>query len=135
MGNHQDCCSILTDFLHAAVTFRLEEYVTDGKRLIDDQDLRLHIDGQRKRQSHKHTAGVSLDRLMHEISDIREIQDVLKLLVHLLFRKAHHGTIHVDILNSGIVHVEARTQFQQRRYLSVHIHFACGRCQDTGDDL
>ena len=49
-------------------------------------------------------------RLVHEIPDFRKFQDVLKLGVHLLFRIAHHGAVHIYIFNPCIIHVESGTQ-------------------------
>ena len=135
MGNHEDRCSPLLDLLHLPVTFCLEEYVSDGQGLVDDQDLRLHINVERKRQTDEHTAGVCLHRLIDKIADIRKIQDILQLLIHLLPGIAHHRAVHIDIFDSGVVHVEAGTKLQKCGDLSLHVHLACGRCEDTGDDL
>ena len=43
MGYHEDRGSSLFDLLHFPVTLCLKEYVSDGQCLIDDQDLRLHV--------------------------------------------------------------------------------------------
>ena len=113
VGNHQNGGALFADLFHSPVTFGLEEYVTYRKRLIYDQDLRIYVDGQRKSQTHKHTAGISLYRLVYEISDLCKIQDILQLCIHLFFRISHHGTVHVYIFNSCIIHVETGTQFQK----------------------
>ena len=43
MGHHEDRGSPLLDLLHFPVTLCLKEYVSDGQGLIDDQDLRFHV--------------------------------------------------------------------------------------------
>ena len=135
VGHHQDRGSALADFLHPAIAFGLKKYVAHGQRLVHDQNLRLHIDGQRKSQPYKHTAGVSLDRLVHEIPDLREVQNIVQLRLHLFFRVTHHGAVHVYIFNSRVIHVETGAQLQQGGNLSVHLHLARARREHAGDNL
>ena len=135
MGNHQNGGALFADLFHSPVTFGLEEYVTYRKRLIYDQDLRIYVDSQCKSQTYEHTTGIGLYRLVYEITDLRKIQDILKLCIHLFFRIAHHGTVHVYIFNSGIIHIESGSQFQKCGYFSVYIHLTGRRCQYTGNDL
>ena len=135
MGNHEDRCSPLLDLLHLPVTFCLKEYVSDGQGLVDDQDLRLHVNVKRKCQTDEHTAGVGLYRLIDKIADIRKIQNILQLFIHLFPGIPHHGAVHIDIFNSGVVHIEPGSKFQKRGDLSLHVHLTGGRCEDAGDDL
>ena len=135
MGYHQDRGALLADLLHAAVALGLEKYVAYGQCLIHDQDLRLHIDGQGKCQTDEHTAGIGLHRLVDKISDIRKIQDFLKLCIHFLLGKAHHGAVHVDIFNSRVVHIETSTQLQKGGDHAIDLHLSRGRRQDSGNDL
>ncbi len=76
VGHHQDGGAVLPDLLHPPVALRLEKYVSHGKRLVHDQDLRLDVDRHRKGQPYEHTAGIGLDGLVHEVSDICKFQDV-----------------------------------------------------------
>ena len=135
MGNHKNGGSVLPDLLHAAVALRLEEHVSHRKGLIHNEDFRFYVDRQRKSQPYKHTAGIGFHRLVNKVSDIRKFQDIRKLLVHLFFGKAHHGSVHVNILNAGVIHVEARSQLQKRRDNSAHPDLSAGRGQNSGDDL
>ena len=135
MGYHEDRSSSLFDLLHFPVTFCLEKYVSDGQGLIYDQDLRLHVNVECKRQADEHTAGVGLYRLIDKIADIRKIQNILQLFIHLFPGIPHHGAVHIDIFNSGVVHIKPGSKLQKRGDLSLHVHLACGRCEDTGNDL
>ena len=135
MGHHQDRGPVLADLFHPPVAFSLKEHIAYRKSLVHDQDLRLHIDRQGKGQPHEHTAGIGLHRLVYKIPDLREIQDIAKLLVHLLFGIAHHGPVHIDVLDPGIIHIEAGPQLQQGGDLPIHRHLALGGREHTGDDL
>ena len=72
---------------------------------------------------------------MHEIADVCEVEDLLELLVHLLLREAHHRTVHVDVLDAGVVRVEAGAELEERTDDAVDADRALGRGQDAGDDL
>ena len=135
MADHQDGGAVLHHLFHAPVALGLEENVTHGEGLVHDQDLRLHVDGQRKGKADEHTGGIGLHGLVHEIPDVREVQDVLHFCVHLLPGEAHHGPVHVDVLYTGVVGIEARAQLQQGGDVSVHLHRSGGGAQDAGDDL
>ena len=58
MAYKQDCFSLLLEFLKFPVTFCLKKDISDGKRLVHDQDFRIDVDCHRKGQTHKHTARV-----------------------------------------------------------------------------
>ena len=112
MGNHQNGGAVLPDLFHTPVALGLKKDVAYRQRLVDDQNLRLHINRKRKSQPHKHTAGIRLNGLIDEISDIGKLQNILKLRLHLLSGKAHHGAVHKDIFNAGVIHVESGSQLQ-----------------------
>ena len=135
MGNHKNGGSVLSDFLHAAVALGLEEHVSHRKCLIHNQDFRLYINRQRKSQPHKHTAGIGFHRLVNEISNVGKLQNIREFFIHLLFGEAHHGSVHIDILNAGVIHVEARSQLQKRRDDSAHPDLTAGWRQHSGDDF
>ncbi len=135
MRHHQYRRASLPDLLHAPVAFCLKEDISHRERLIDDQYIRLDIDSQRKCQPHKHTRRVGLDRLVHEIAYIRKVKYIRQPPVHLLPLKAHHRTVHVDILYAGIVGIEACSQLQQRGDSALRMHLARCRTEHTGDDL
>ena len=112
--DHEDGRAVPSELIHAVIALRLEEDVADGQGLVDDENLRIHRDVEREGEADEHTGGVALDRLVHEITDVREVENLLELLVHLLLREAHHRAVHVDVLDAGIVRVEAGTELEKR---------------------
>src|SRR5262249_29497735 len=52
--------------LHAAEAFLLEVDVTYGKHLVDEQDFRLEVRGNRERQPHSHAARIALHGRVEE---------------------------------------------------------------------
>ena len=93
---------------------RLEKYISDSKGLIHNQNFRINVDGDRKRKTHEHSAGIHLDRLIYILADIRKGQNVIELGFDLILCKADHRAVQIDILNAVVLHVEAGSQLQER---------------------
>ena len=53
MGNDQHC-AFSGQFLQFPVAFLLEKHIAYAERLIDNENFRFHINGDRKCQAHKH---------------------------------------------------------------------------------
>ena len=122
-------------FFKLVVTLRLEKYIAYRQRFIYDQNLGFNINCHGKRKPDKHTAGISLHRLVHIIADISKFQDSIHLFINLLFRKADHGTVQIYIFYSVIFHVKSCTKFQQCGNAPVYRHFPPGRIQHSGNDF
>ena len=80
----QNRLPLLLEFFELPITLCLEENISDRQCLIDNQNLRIDIDRHSKSQPHKHTAGVCLDRLVHKVTDIGKVQNILQSRVDLL---------------------------------------------------
>ena len=135
MTYHQQCFSHFTKLFKFTKAFCLEENVSDGKCLIDNEDLRLNINGNGKSQTDEHTAGIRLYRLIHEFTDICKTQDIIHSGIDFLSGKSIHGSIQINILNSGVLSIETGSQFQQCGNSSVYIHLAFCRIQNTGNNF
>src|SRR5690606_4884422 len=88
----------LTHFVHLPETFPLEFRVSDSKYFIDYEDFRFQVSGNRKSQSHFHTAAVVFDRSVQEFFDAAEINNGIELLPDLSTAHSEDGTIEVNIL-------------------------------------
>ena len=124
MTDKEDRLSLFLEFFKFVVALRLEKHISHGKRLVHDQDLRIDVDGHREGQTHEHTAGIGFHGLVHIVSDVREIQDVLQLFIDLLLRKADHGAVQINIFNAVIFIIKARAKLQQGGDAPVHLHGA-----------
>ena len=124
MADEQDRLAFFLEFLEFSIAFCLEKYVANRKRLIDDQDFRVDIDGNCKCQSDKHPAGIGLYRLVHIVPDIRKIQDILQLFINFFFRKTDHRSIQINIFDAVVFHVKACAQLQQGGNSAVYLHNA-----------
>ena len=135
MADKKDGFSHFFKIFKFLIAFRLKEYVSYRQRLIDNQYFRVNVNRYRKCQPYKHTTGICLDRLMHKVTDICKIKNILHLCINLFPGKTNHGSIKVDILNSGIFHIEACAQLQQCRNSSINLYMTTGWIQDSGNNL
>ena len=95
------------DVVHLAQALLLERGVADGEHLVDEQDLRLEVRGDREGQAHVHAARVVLDRRVEELLDLGERDDLVELALDLGPPHAEDGAVQVDVLAAGELGMEA----------------------------
>src|SRR4051812_30848867 len=105
--------------MHFAHTALPEVNIADGQRLIDEKNLRIHMDRHGKGKTNGHTARVSLDRLINKGPDLSEGFDILIAGVDFLGGKAQNGCVEINVVAAGEFGVEAGPEFEQRRHTSV----------------
>src|SRR5688572_2623113 len=98
MADEQYRSTTSGDFSHAAQTFTLEGGVSDGKDLIDDQNLRLQMSGHGERQSNIHAAGIAFHGSVDESFDLGEGDDLVKLAFDLSPAHSQNRAIEKGIL-------------------------------------
>ena len=69
----------LAQVLHPPEAPPLELGVADREHLVDEQDLRLEVRGDREGKAHVHAARVALDRRVDELLDAGELDDLVEL--------------------------------------------------------
>ena len=135
MAHNEDRTPLRLELLKLMEAFRLKEHISDGESFIDDQYFRIDIDRDCKSQPHKHTAGIGLYRLVDKIPDIGKSQYVVQPPVDLFFRETDHRPVQIDILQTGVLSVKSRAQFQKSADPSIYIDSSCRRRKHPGDDL
>ena len=70
-----------------------EEDIAYGEGFVDDEDVRLDIDGHGKGEPHHHARGVGLDRLVNEVADVGKGRDLVHAGCHLAPGEAVDGTV------------------------------------------
>ena len=72
MADKHDGLTHTLKFFKFVITLCLEKYIPHRESLVHNQDLRININRNSKSQPHKHAAGISLNRLVNIISNIRK---------------------------------------------------------------
>ena len=135
MAYKQDGFAHFLEFIKLVVTLCLEKNISHGKRFIHNQNFRFNIDCHRKGKPDKHTGRISFYRLMHKLSDICKIQYILQFFINLFLGKPNHGSVQIDVFQTGIFHVEPCAEFQQSRNPSVYGHIPFGGIKYPGDNF
>jgi hypothetical protein len=99
-------------FLHFPKTLLLETGVADGQHLVHDQNLRLEVCGDCKRQSHVHPARIPLDRCIDERFHTRERHNLIELSPHFLSSHAQHRRVQIDVFPAAQLGMKPRPHFK-----------------------
>jgi hypothetical protein len=123
------------DLAHLAETLLLERRVSDSEYLVDQQDVRVEVRGDREREAEAHSAGVPLHRRLDELFELRECDDLVELPRDLAPPHPEDGAVEVDVLAARELGVEAGADLEQRAHLAAD-HCAPGRrWRDAREDL
>ena len=126
---------MLRHFPDPIITLYLEDCISHRQSLVNDQDIRADTDRQGKGQAHEHPGGIIPDRLIDEISDIREFEDPGEQLLRLPQAPAHQRKVQTDIFPAGPVRLKAGPEFQQRGYGPLQPDGAGARTGNSGKQL
>ena len=78
MGDEHDRASLGLELLDPAQALRLEQLVADGEHLVDEQHVGVEVDGDGEPEAHVHARRVVLDRLVDELGELGEVDDVVE---------------------------------------------------------
>ena len=135
MGDKEDGSSIADDLFHSLHAAILKLLIPDRENLVDDQDLGLQEGGHRERKLHIHAARVALHRGIDEILHTGEGDDLVELGRDFSPGHAEDGAIHVNIIPTGQVGVEAGADLQEAADAAIDLDATGAGSSDAGDEL
>src|ERR687893_610963 len=133
MGDEKDRGPGVLEVVHPLDRLLLECRVARGEGLVYDKDIRLHVDRDGEAQATAHPARVGLDRLVHELPDVRESLDVVEALDHLVVLNAKDQTAEHGVLASRKQRVEPRPDTEDRRQPAPDLDLSRRRPQNARD--
>src|SRR5260221_12987760 len=83
----------LVDLPHAALP---EVHIAHSEGFIDQQNVRIDVNGNREGKPDGHAARIRLNRLVDEFADFGKVNDRLILRVHLGLRKSQDRAVQLD---------------------------------------
>jgi hypothetical protein len=119
-----------SDAVHALT---LEGEVTDRQHFVDQEDVRLSVDGHSKRQTHLHASAVGPERAMNEIAHLGEIDDRVEPCRNVAAPEATNDAFDEDVLATGQIAVEPYAEIQQAADPPAHGDRALVRPADSAD--
>ena len=89
VADKNQCAAFLksADESHA---FLREHRVAYRQRFVDNQDVGVDVRDHSKGKSHVHAAGIRLNRLLHELPNVRKFGDRVKSLVDFFVAQPQH---------------------------------------------
>lgn len=102
-----DRFSFLFEFFHLCKAFIREAVVSNRKRFVNDQDIRIHVNGDGESKAGFHAAGVSPERQVDMLADVSEVDDILEHRVDLLLREAQKDAFVSDVFQTGEIAVHS----------------------------
>jgi hypothetical protein len=126
---HKDQGSSLLKLSEKAHALLGEDGVSNGKSLVDHQDVRVNMRDDSKGKPYEHSAGIGFDRLVNEISDVSEGSNSVEALANLLLTQSQHCCVEKHVLTSRELGVKSRAELQERGYSAIRVDVSLGGAQ------
>ena len=84
VGHQHDGDALAAQLVDVVEAAALEALVADRDHLVEQEDLRVHVDGDREPEPHLHAAGVDAHGRVDELADVGEVDDVVDPALDLL---------------------------------------------------
>ena len=124
-----------SEALQPVDTLALEGGITDGKHLVDQQDVDIHGRDRGEAEPSHHAGRIALDRCVDHVGDPGELQDPLGALSDLPSVEPIDPAEQAEVLPPGQLGVEPDDDVEEGRDLSVHVDRARRGRGDVGDEL
>src|SRR5919106_6270387 len=113
MADHEDRACLVAELSHLVERLALEAGVSDRQRLVDEEDVGVHVDRHRKGEAAVHAGRVRAHRHVHDVSELGELRDVVVLLRELVTRESRGEAAQEDVVASGELAFEADAECEQ----------------------
>ena len=94
--------------------FDAEPFVANRQDLIDNQDVRIDVNGDREAQPHIHPGRVGFHRGINEGFEFREPDDFVETFGDLPLAESKHDAVDEDVLATRNLGVKACAQLDER---------------------
>ena len=113
----------------------MHEESPDSEDLIDNQNLRFQVGGDREGEAHIHPAGIAFDRGIQKFLDVREGDDFVELFLDLDAGHPKDRAVEENVLPACQFRVKAGADLQQARDLAFQVDAAMGWLGDAAQDF
>ena len=120
---------------HLVEALLLERRVAHREHFVDDEDARLEERRDRESDAHLHAARIELHLPLDRVLDLRELDDLVELLGHLLAGEPEERRVDEHVLAPGEIGMNPRHHLEQRTDAAVGLDGPGVREHDAGDDL
>src|SRR5439155_20167225 len=135
MRDEHERRALLTEAVHAVDALLLELDVTNRQHLVDEEDVRLHVGGDREAEPRHHPRRVRSQRRVDELYEAGERHDIAEASRHVPTGMAEHRAIQEDVFAPREFWIEPGTQLEQRHDTARRRHAALAWTENAGDHL
>src|SRR5262245_28161930 len=128
-----DGAAALLELEHLRHALPLERLVADREHLVQEQDVRVDVHGDREAEPHVHPGRVRPHGQVDEALELRERDDLVHPLAHVLALETVDRAAEEDVLAAGEIGVEAGAELEQRADRAAHVERASSRREDARD--
>ncbi len=101
-----------------------EAFVANRQDLVDQQHVRIHVDGDCKAQTHVHARRIRFHRGIDELAQLGEIDDLVEALFDLTLGETEHDPVDEHIFTTGNLRVKTGAELDERRNAAGHFYGA-----------
>src|SRR5262249_37004657 len=132
MGHEQDSPTFSArDILHLSEALCLKFRVPDRQDLVDDQNFRLQMRGDREGQSHIHPAAVVLDRRVEKLLHAGEGDDRVEPPADFFAAHSQNGAVDEYVLAAGHFRMKPGADLKETGDPPAQPYPACARFGDA----
>ena len=121
--------------LHAVEALLLKHLVADGQHLVDQQDVRVDVDGDGETKAYEHAGRVVLHLAVDGVFELGERNDVVEPAGDFTLGDAKERRVDEDVLAPGEIGVKPAPSSSSDAMRPRTRHLAGGRQQDSRDAL
>src|SRR4029450_9386396 len=114
MRHERDRLALPTKLEDPVDALALEGLVPDGEHLVEQQDLCVHVDGDREPEAHVHPSGVRPYRQIDEALELAQFPNPVEPAIDLVLAQSVDRRAQVDVVAAGELVVEAGAELEQR---------------------
>src|SRR5262245_43552798 len=119
MGHEQNGAAAAAEFGKLVQTLVGKCLVTDREHFVDEQNIGIHIDRDRKTKAHVHAGRVRFHRRVDKFVELGKPHDVVEAIGNLATTEAQHQAVDVHVLATGDLRMKSRAQLDERRHATL----------------
>jgi len=134
VGDAEDGAALIADFENLVDAFGLELLVADGEDFINDENLRIEIDGDGEGEAEHHTVGIGAERLVDEIVEFGKVDNGFVKIAGLFSSETEKRGIEANVFAASEIGMKAGAEFEERGDAPIDDHIAGGGRSKAGNE-
>src|SRR5262245_54234940 len=122
MRHEQNRSASAAEFRKLVETLVRECLITDREHFVDEQNIGVDIDRNRKTKAHVHAGRVRLHRRVDKFVELGKPDNVVEAIGDLATTQAEHQSVDVYILATGDFRMKSGAQLDERRHAPLNAY-------------